>query len=395
MKFLHIDTEWDNPEKRDLEIVERKGLGHPDTLADALAEKISTVYSRHCLDRFGAVLHHNVDKLYIGGGFFRSDFGHCEMVEPVKVVINGRMSDRMGAEEIDLAGLQECVVNEYLSRILPHLNTQIGVKVISNSTQYTKRPFWFSPRDFSDLPELDNLKSSDTSVYVAHWPFTLCEELAFALEQYFWTGEGDNQHPRYSDVGQDVKCMVLRKGNKIDVTVCLPLISGLTPSEDAYRDRIQEIEHELNMYAVAQVGDRPVDITVSVNSLGRFYLLGTGSCVEFGEEGLVGRGNTNNGVISVGRLHSMESPYGKNPKYHTGRVLGYLTTVLAKKIWEELGVRCTVLAMSKNSQTLIPPGILSVSLEENVGKGEVQRLVTEHILEADYLSGILSTQMAR
>ena len=132
-----------------------------------------------------------------------------------------------------------------------------------------------------------------------------------------------------------------------------------------------------------------------MNAAGRTYLLGTGSCVEFGEEGLVGRGNTNSGVISVCRLHSMEAPYGKNPKYHTGRVLGYLSTVLARKIWQELNVRCTVLAMAKNSQTLIPPAMLSVSLERDVDRKDICELVDRYVLETDYLQGILDTPLVR
>lgn len=398
MEFLRLDDNWDNPEVRELEIVERKGLGHPDTLADALAERISTAYSRYCLERFGAVLHHNVDKLYIGGGLFKSDFGCSQMIEPVKVVVNGRMSNRMGNEPIDLAGIQEGVISEYLGQILPHLDASSEVTVSTNSTQHTKRPYWFSPRDRRDLPELDNLRASDTSVYVAHAPFTLCEELAFQLEQYFWLDEGTNRHPRFNDVGQDIKSMVLRTGREIDITLCVPLISSLTSSYKDYCDRLRQIEHELGLCAAELVGDRSFGVKVRINPTDggyRVYLLGTGSCIECGEEGLVGRGNTNNGVISVSRLHSMESPYGKNPMYHTGRVLGYLTTLLAGKIHAELGVGCTILAMSKNSQSLIPPAVLSISLEKAVDEAAVGALVIQYFLEADYLAGILSTQMAR
>ena len=45
-----------------IEMVERKGIGHPDTLCDALAETISTALCRYYLDHFGLILHHNVDK---------------------------------------------------------------------------------------------------------------------------------------------------------------------------------------------------------------------------------------------------------------------------------------------------------------------------------------------
>jgi S-adenosylmethionine synthetase len=51
-----------------VEVVERKGAGHPDTLADGVAEAISRAYSRYCLDGFGAILHHNTDKTSLLGG---------------------------------------------------------------------------------------------------------------------------------------------------------------------------------------------------------------------------------------------------------------------------------------------------------------------------------------
>jgi hypothetical protein len=51
-----------------VEVVERKGLGHPDTICDALAEicdalaeALSQALCREYRNRFGAILHHNVD----------------------------------------------------------------------------------------------------------------------------------------------------------------------------------------------------------------------------------------------------------------------------------------------------------------------------------------------
>lgn len=67
-----------DPAGQPVDIVERKGLGHPDTLADALAERMSVAYSRHCLGRFGAVLHHNLDKLPWLPGLILSQWGPDE-----------------------------------------------------------------------------------------------------------------------------------------------------------------------------------------------------------------------------------------------------------------------------------------------------------------------------
>ena len=65
MSIIKINTNYKDPEAQDLEIVERKGIGHPDTLADALANEVSSAYSRYCLENFGFILHHNIDKFYI------------------------------------------------------------------------------------------------------------------------------------------------------------------------------------------------------------------------------------------------------------------------------------------------------------------------------------------
>jgi hypothetical protein len=63
------------PSIGDVEIVERKGLGHPDTICDALAETFSRNLCRAYLDRCGEILHHNVDKALVCGGRARPAFG--------------------------------------------------------------------------------------------------------------------------------------------------------------------------------------------------------------------------------------------------------------------------------------------------------------------------------
>ena len=45
------------------EVVETKGKGHPDNICDTLAEKISAAYSRYCVEHYGVVLRHMIDKL--------------------------------------------------------------------------------------------------------------------------------------------------------------------------------------------------------------------------------------------------------------------------------------------------------------------------------------------
>lgn len=67
------------PGSQELEVVERKGLGHPDTICDALAEAICVRLCRHYQQQFGIILHHNVDKILLCAGSARPAFGGARL----------------------------------------------------------------------------------------------------------------------------------------------------------------------------------------------------------------------------------------------------------------------------------------------------------------------------
>ncbi len=50
-----------------IEMAERKGLGHPDAICDAISEQISVELCKYYLKEFGAIMHHNVDKALLIG----------------------------------------------------------------------------------------------------------------------------------------------------------------------------------------------------------------------------------------------------------------------------------------------------------------------------------------
>jgi S-adenosylmethionine synthetase len=73
-----------------VEVVERKGLGHPDTICDALAETLSRNLCREYQDRFDRILHHNVDKVLLCGGCAAPAFGGGAVTDPFTVYLAGR-----------------------------------------------------------------------------------------------------------------------------------------------------------------------------------------------------------------------------------------------------------------------------------------------------------------
>ena len=92
-----------SPATLDVEVVERKGLGHPDTICDPLAESISVQLCRYYLERFGTILHHNVDKILLCGGSARAAFGGGEVLEPLELYLAGRATSEYQGERIPVA----------------------------------------------------------------------------------------------------------------------------------------------------------------------------------------------------------------------------------------------------------------------------------------------------
>lgn len=394
--FVH---QYHDPEKIGIEIVERKGLGHPDSLADGLANAISVSYSKYCLKNFGHVLHHNVDKLYIGGGMFLSKYQETKMVEPIKVVINGRFSNKFGNRKINLKTIQEKAVKDYLGMILPSLNLKTDIKIVSNSTQNMpnmNNPYWYTPRDVKDLPEQKKLYANDTAVVVAHSPLTTTEQLTLNLEYFFWSKTRSSIKPKYKHYGQDIKVMSIRNKNSINCTICVPVISKYIKSEKDYFSRVAKIEQELQKYANGFLKQKEFSAKINVNpsegNVPKKYILGLGSCIEGGEEGIVGRGNYYNGLISIFRPSSVEAPFGKNPFYHTGRVLAYVLNKISSRIYSETNIKNTIIGITKNQQSLLPPSELFVYVNKKTSKSKIKNIIQEE-MKKDYLSEILKIKI--
>ncbi len=289
MRFLTVARDFLDPATFPIEMVERKGVGHPDSLADALANEISVVFSRHCLERFGLVLHHNLDKLYIGAGLFKTDFGSCERLQPIRVCTNGRMSDRFGDERIDLESLQREAVDRYLFRVLPSLSAG-DVVMVPNTTQHHRNPFRFAPRGRADVPDVVSPRANDTSLCVSHWPPTITESLVYRFERYFWNAEDGFAVPRFKEIGQDIKVFALREGKDVEVVLSVPTLSRQTVSHKHYLELIRHHELQLTILGKELTAHCGLTVSVRVNPQRNPYMLGIGSCIECGEEGIVGRG---------------------------------------------------------------------------------------------------------
>ena len=232
------------------------------------------------------------------------------------------------------------------------------------------------------------LSAGDSAVCIFSWPLSPVEDLVYRLEDFFWNKTGDFPYPKFDNIGQDIKVMAFRHKNNVDVGIRLPIISTSVNSKDEYEEAVNLIQQQVSLFA-HEIVDTKFNLSLSVNA-NKPYLLGIGSCIECGEEGLVGRGNSNSGLISVFRPHSVEAPSGKNPVYHTGRVLNFLVMNLSKAIYNELGFMNTVSAVTKNGGSLVPPAFLSISTNKKISRNDLETVVKKYFLEVDYLCHLLS-----
>lgn len=368
----------------DFEVVERKGIGHPDTLADGLAEAVSIAYSEYCINNFGAILHHNVDKTTVTGGLVDIGYGYGKMLKSAKVIINGRMSTVFNGIDIPVEQIQKEAVKQYLKKVLPNINLDTDVTVVHNSVPYSHNPFWYRPRGLEDLPEIKNTTANDTSTCVGYWPLSVGEKIALSLEGYFYNTDNS---PRFDYIGQDIKCMVVIKEDVVNITMCIPFISIKTPNEEFYKKKINEIHSALISLALNLSPRRSINLAINNKDS---YLLLTGSCIEAGEEGVVGRGNRSRGVISSTRPFSMEASNGKNPVYHVGKIHTLVADELAMEIGKAFSCSVNVYITCRIGDDLYLPQDIVIEVDKDVEIEKINEISNNLLAKRDWTDKILA-----
>lgn len=385
-------------EQLPFEFVERKGIGHPDTLADGVAEAISIAYSEYCLKNFGVILHQMLDKIMFIGGFANIEFGTGEMLKPWKLIINGRLSGRFGRKVIDYEHIAEIAAKDYLQKAVPRFEAEKWLKFYHFTSNYALVPHWFNPRSIDDLPDAKVSYANDTSVAFGYWPLSITEKLTLCMEKYFYDDLGK---PRFRFIGQDIKVMCIRRQNIVDITMCVPMFSQDTPDEDTYQERKTKLYRELFTLAQGFLGSK-LQVRLFINtqdmkakhdkkSVGH-YFVASGSALDYGEEGVVGRGNRSRGIISAIRPLTMEAINGKNPVYYVGKVYNYLADKLAKKIAEELECECNVFISSRNSDPLKVPHNVVVQISKNRDPKKISKLIKNELSHGNWAEEIIKNK---
>ncbi|USZ72295.1 methionine adenosyltransferase [Natronosalvus halobius] len=320
-------------EDQEVEIVERKGIGHPDSICDGIAESVGSALAREYLDRVGKVLHFNTDETQLVAGEAAPAFGGGEVIDPIYVLIVGRATKHYEGQTIPTERIALTAAREYLEAEIPKLTfgeeVVVDVKLGEGSGDL---------QDVFGEEEVQVPMANDTSFGVGHAPLSETEQIVYNAEQRL-NREFAAENPY---LGSDVKIMGKREGDSIDVTVAAAMIDEHIPDMDAYVDAVASVREYVADVA-SEYTDR--DVSVYVNTAdaveaGSIYLTVTGTSAEQGDDGSVGRGNRANGLITPNRSMSMEATSGKNPVNHIGKIYNLLSTDIAENVVSEVdGIR--------------------------------------------------------
>lgn len=318
------------PDERPVEVVERKGKGHPDTICDAVAEATSVALLRHYLDHFGAIQHHNVDKALLSAGVSEPRYGGGRVVEPMTLYLSGRATFEVDGRAVPVEELALETCRSWLQGNLHAVDPDRHVRIES-----LVRP---GSRDLVELfrrqREHDRWFANDTSCGVGFAPSTELERVVLAVERELTAVHTVERLPA---IGEDVKVMGVRRDDEIELTVACAAVDAHVPELAAYREVKGEVA-EIARTSAAEISDRPVRVEVNAaddEDAGSVYLTVTGTSAEAGDDGQAGRGNRVGGLIAPGRPMVMESPAGKNPLSHTGKLYSVLAHRIARALVQE------------------------------------------------------------
>ncbi|MFO8017137.1 MAG: methionine adenosyltransferase [Promethearchaeia archaeon] len=365
------------------EIVERKGVGHPDSVCDAAADACSRALCKYYYKNFGRYYHHNVDKAALVGGISKPEFGGGMIIEPQYFLIVGRAINQVLREKdleyIPVATICLDACRQVVSDIFRNLDLTSQIQF-----DYAVRPGSIDLTGvFEESDALEQVPlANDTSFGVGYAPLSDVEKITLEAERLL---NSDKFKEKCPGSGEDIKVMTERLGNKIDITVCCAMVSKYINDKGEYINYTNQMKEAVLDLAAKLIPEREVRCSVNVGDNlddGLVYLTLTGTSAEAGDDGEVGRGNRANGLITPCRTMSLEAVCGKNPINHVGKIYNVLANNMAKEIIKRGQgdiIEANVKLVSQIGRPITDPWVNSISLipADNVNFKSVKKIAKE------------------
>ena len=314
-------------EQREVEIVERKGIGHPDSVSDGIAEAVSRALSKYYIENYGRILHHNTDQVEVVGGQSQPEFNGGTILEPVYILLSGRATTTVNGKRIPYRSIAIQAASDYLKNKFDTLNIESDVMIDCR--------IGHGSVDLRSLYDTTKLLSNDTSFGVGFAPLSDLEKTVMRAENFI----NSDLKRTIPALGYDVKVMGFRKKDQINLTIAAAMVGKHIKDGEDYNDK-KEKARELIEKHVQKEAKREVKVSINTADNPKdnlYYLTVTGLSMENGDDGSVGRGNRVTGLITPYRPMSMEAAAGKNPVTHVGKLYNLAAMKIAEQCIKESG----------------------------------------------------------
>jgi S-adenosylmethionine synthetase len=326
-----------------IETVEKRGLGHPDALCDALAEHVSAAFARYCFEQFGSIAHYNIEGLTMDEGESNVQFGGGEMIKPIRLHLRGSFPCQHDGKKIPYMDIAKETIYDYLKKVVPQLDAHKWVRIIDGT-----RAYGVARKTY----DITNLVANHMYTVSATYPPYAAESCALRIEQKLNSPAYKKDHPY---VGSDNKIIVVQNGNSVDIDSYVSMVSGNVADADALRSYTEVIKHDIcEVAATDRVRVDEIGVYTSVNPLhdGRVMTV-SGSSVE-----------SYNGC-AIGR--------SRYPIYHAAKIYYALAYQISKRIYNEERVASAVKLTSKVGWAMESPWHTDINLLSDKGSGLISQ----------------------
>ena len=364
-KNIYVENIHDLPTPRGkIELVERKGIGHPDSVADALAESVSRALCKMYLKEFGTVLHHNTDETQIAAGRSAPRFGGGTIVDPTYILLVGRATTEVTQDnvlkELPCKPVALKAAHEYIKKTFPNVDPDSDIILDAR--------LGMGSDDLRGVYQTSKVLANDTSFGVGYAPYSITDRLVLKTEEMINSPKFKKILP---ETGQDVKVMGSRVGKDLTMTIACAMVDRYIDDAGHYASAIEQLYEKVNENALNIIDKSGEDINFKLElntgddyARGVYYLTVTGLSQEMGDDGSVGRGNRCNGLITPYRPMSMEATSGKNPITHIGKIYNVMSRLIAQDIADKISadVEVKVRILSQIGKPVSEPLNCSVQL---------------------------------
>lgn len=362
------------------EIVERKGLGHPDTICDSVMETISVALCQEYKRVAGQILHHNLDKSLLIAGQTIKQCGAGHVVQPMELILGGRATDQFQGVSLPVREIAIETARTWFRDHLPHVDLDTHIRL---------RPVMAPGSvELTDIFARGGavFEANDTSGAAGHGPYTPLERLVLDLEAHL---NGPQFKTRFPDTGQDVKIMACRTQDTVQLTVAMPFFAQQIPDVRTYFARKAQVGEAIHGF-VRQTSPF-AEVQIVLNSLDNeargekgVYLCLTGTSAEDADSGQVGRGNRVSGLIAFHRPAGAEAAAGKNPVSHVGKIYNVLAHQLAQQLVTQVNAleTASVWIVSQIGKPVDDPALVQVQWTPQEGKDTAHSQTAQAAIEA-------------